>query len=163
MQRPNQNHNYIEILKDSLKKKQAVLEDILERNEEQKLVIQAEKFDEEKFDVIYEAKGKLIAELELLDSGFQSVYDRVSEVLSEDKELYKSDIQMMQTYIKNITELSMRIQASEARNKEMMDKHTEDMRKDVKVARQSTTAASQYYYNMARLNVVDPQFMDKKK
>ena len=57
----------------------------------------------------------------------------------------------------------MEIEASEKRNKEMMDNTTSDMQNQVNTAKATYAAATNYYYNMNRLNVVDPQFLDKKK
>jgi flagellar biosynthesis/type III secretory pathway chaperone len=163
VQNNRQEHNYIAILKSSLDKKINILEQISVKNEEQRKLAMAEKFDLDRFEVIYEEKGKLIAELNLLDSGFQSVFDRVKDTLEKDKETYKEDIIILKNLVKRITELSMEIQASEARNKELMEKSTYNLKQDVKTARATNRAAIDYYHNMARLNVVDPQFLDKKK
>ena len=92
MENNKQERNYIEILKNSMDRKEQVLEKILLANEEQKQVALEPKFDYDKFDQIYEEKGKLISELNLLDSGFQSIYDRVSETLANGREQYKDDI-----------------------------------------------------------------------
>ena len=89
MQNISQEHNYIEILKNSLNKKKDILNKILLKNSEQRDIAAADKFDYEAFDVIYHEKGKLIAELNLMDSGFQSIYDRVKDVLVSEKEKYK--------------------------------------------------------------------------
>ena len=163
MQNIRQEHNYIAILKSSLDKKINILEQISVKNEEQKVLALADKFDIDKFDVIYEEKGKLIAELNLLDSGFQSVFDRVKDALETDKDKYKEDILTLKRLVTRITELSMEIQASEARNKELMEKSTYNLKQDVKTARATNRAAIDYYHSMAKLNVVDPQFLDKKK
>lgn len=163
MENNRQEHNYIDILKDSLTKKKLVLENILKENEEQKKIIQAEKFDYDSFDECYDRKGKLISELNLLDSGFESIYERVSGVLASKKEKYREDIAVLQSLVKQVTELSMEIEASEKRNKELMEKCTFDMQNELKTARATTKAVSNYYHNMNRLNVIEPQFMDKKK
>ena len=163
MDNNRQEHNYIAILTSSLEKKITILEQIVIMNDEQKTLALAEKFDYERFDAIYEEKGKLIAELNLLDSGFQSVYDRVKNTLEANKETYKEEILGLQKLVKRITDLSMEIQASEARNKALMEKSTSTLKQDVKTARATNKAAIDYYHSMARLNVIDPQFMDKKK
>lgn len=163
MENSRQERNYIEILKNSMERKEQVLQKILLANEEQRQTAAAPKLDYEKFDEIYERKGALISELNLLDSGFQSVYDRVKEMLEKNKELYRNDIAALKESIKKVTELSMQIEASEKRNKELVEKSIANMRRDVNAAKASNKAAAGYYNNMSRLTVIDPQFMDKKK
>ncbi|MBQ1194333.1 MAG: flagellar protein FliT [Lachnospiraceae bacterium] len=163
MQNISQEHNYIEILKNSLNKKKDILNKILLKNSEQRDIAAADKFDYEAFDVIYHEKGKLIAELNLMDSGFQSIYDRVKDVLVSEKEKYKEDILELQNLVKQVTSLSMEIEASEKRNCDLMEKTTNRMKTEVKTARATNKAAVDYYQNMNKLNFIEPQFMDKKK
>lgn len=163
MENNKQERNYIEILKNSMYRKEQILENILLANEEQKQLAMDSRFDYEKFDEVYERKSAFISELNLLDSGFQSIYDRVKDVLVSKKEQYKDDIIIIQESIKKVTQLSMEIEASEKRNKDLIEKAVASMRKDVKVAKATTKAAVGYYNNMSRLSVIDPQFMDKKK
>ena len=158
-----QKHNYIAILKTSLDKKIDILEKICLKNEEQRKLAMADKFDLDRFDEIYDEKGKLISELNLLDSGFQSVFDRVKDALENDREEFREDIATMQKLVRRITELSMEIQAQEARNKELMERSTTSMKQDVKTAKATNKAAIDYYHSMAKLNVIDPQFLDQKK
>ena len=158
-----QKHNYIAILKTSLDKKIDILEKICLKNEEQRKLAMVDKFDLDRFDEIYDEKGKLISELNLLDSGFQSVFDRVKDVLENDREEFREDIATMQKLVRRITELSMEIQAQEARNKELMERSTTSMKQDVKTAKATNKAAIDYYHSMAKLNVIDPQFLDQKK
>ena len=163
MESSRQEHNYVNILISSLNKKRDILSQILDKNEEQKDAISALEFDEETFDNVYSEKGKLIAELNLLDSGFESVFNRVRLLITEHPEMYKDEILEMKSLIGDITKLGMEIEASEKRNKEMMDNTTSDMQNKVNTAKATNAAATNYYYNMNRLNVVDPQFLDKKK
>jgi flagellar biosynthesis/type III secretory pathway chaperone len=163
MENKKQEHNYINILIGSLDKKINILTHILEMNEKQKSVITLDKFDEEEFDEIYSQKGRLISELNLLDNGFESVYQRVSVELKDNPLTYAEEIHVMQDMVKKITELSMSVELSEKRNKELMDKKTDSMKSEVKTAKASNKAAMGYYQTMNRLNIIDPQFMDHKK
>lgn len=163
MENMKQELNYIEILINSLVKKETILKQIIEKNELQKDLAIASKFEYEKFEQLYDEKGKLIAELNLLDSGFESVFERVKDTLVNHKDIYRNEIEKLQMLIRSVTELSMEIEASERRNKELMEKATSSMRGEVKTARAANKAAVDYYNNMAKINVVDPQFMDKKK
>ena len=72
---------YIEILLQSLKKKEQVLYEIIRLDEIQKEQLEDEMCQVDDFDETVEAKSKCVEQLEQLDSGFQKIYDRVSEEL----------------------------------------------------------------------------------
>jgi predicted nuclease with TOPRIM domain len=155
--------SYIEILKDSLQKKIVVLDKINEINKIQAEIIKEEKFDFEKFDETILNKKILIDELNLLDNGFQKVYDRVKELFETDKELYTEDIRILKVLVKEVMDKSIDIEAFELRNKESFEKRTEVLRKTVKVAKATNKVAADYYQNMNKTSVIEPQFMDWKK
>ena len=69
----------------------------------------------------------------------------------------------MKQLITEITEKSVTIQSEEVRNRRLVERRFSQERKKVKSMRNSSTVAKQYYNNMAKLNYVDAQFMDKKK
>ena len=69
----------------------------------------------------------------------------------------------MKQLITGITEKSVTIQSQEARNRKLVEQRFSQERKKVRSMRNTSTVANQYYKNMSRLNVVDAQFMDKKK
>ena len=98
-----------------------------------------------------------------LDSGFDKLFDRVKEAMSTNKEAYAERIKVMQDLIRQITDLSMELQAQEVRNKDLMMKKISFVRERAKVVRTNTKVANQYYKNMMNLHYVDPQFMDNKK
>ena len=79
MQNRKIEHSYIEIMLQSLVKKSAVLDKIIEANEEHAKIAAAKDFDPEAFDVVFDKKDELIKELEQLDKGFSTVYTRVKE------------------------------------------------------------------------------------
>ena len=81
MQNRKIEHSYIEIMLQSLVKKSAVLDKIIEANEEHAKIAAAKDFDPEAFDVVFDKKDELIKELEQLDKGFSTVYTRVKEEL----------------------------------------------------------------------------------
>ncbi len=159
----NSEHNYIGILKESLEKKIKLLDDILEQNKLQENLLREEEIDFDSFNETVEAKEKCINKLDILDKGFQTVFDRVKEVLAADKETYKQDIIELQEKIKIITEKSMDIQSGEARNKEAFQKNITESRKNIRSVKTANKVASNYYQSMNKLNVVDSQFLDTKK
>ena len=96
--------NYISILKESLYKKIEVLDEILRLNELQKESVSEEKFNEDKFEESIEKKDVCIAELNKLDSGFESVFKHVKEKIDENPDMYKKDVEEFQKLISEITE-----------------------------------------------------------
>lgn len=153
---------YVAILKDSLEKKVAVLKQIQQLNVEQQEIISVPQADLEAWEANTEAKGALIEKLELLDDGFEELYERVREPLSENKEQYREDILRMKELITEITELSVNIQAQEQRNKNMAMQQFGRMHKQIKTLKQSKRVAKLYDTSMKKINYVDAQFMDKK-
>ena len=99
----------------------------------------------------------------MLDSGFDKLFERVREVVNANREAYASEIKEMQGLITRITEKSSEIQVQEARNKDLMTQKFAKVRKQARDVRASQQAVNQYYQNMKKINVIDPQFMDNKK
>lgn len=156
-------NTYIDIMIQSLNKKMRVLEEIKRINQLQKELLENDKSQVEDFDKTVEDKAALIRQMEQLDSGFDKLFDRVRDALNTNKEAYVEKIKEMQTLIRQITDLSMELQAQEARNKDLMTRKFVSVRERAKVVRTNKKAANQYYQNMMQLNVVEPQFMDNKK
>jgi hypothetical protein len=157
------NTNYIEILKNSLLKKKAVLDKISEQNKMQADIAKAEKFDYDAFGRTLDEKDKLIAEINTLDDGFQSVYDRVKEELTLHKETYAVEITELKQLVTAITDKSMDVEAEEKRNRELIMNRKITIKKEIGMARTTNRTAANYYKTMSKLNVVDAQFLDAKK
>lgn len=155
--------SYIDILQQSLEKKIKVLDKIIEANKEHAKIAEAEKFEPEAFDEVFDRKDALIKELEQLDRGFNTIYARVRDELTENKEAYKEQIAKMQHLISEITDKSVLIQVEEKRNKETLMGRFDMMKREVHQAKNTQKIAANYYKNMSGLNVVEPQFMDRKK
>lgn len=155
--------NYIMILLQDLKKKNLVLDRIIDANKRQKEALEDPNLDPEDFDKIVEEKSQLIEELERLDSGFEQVYARVKNELQGNKEAYKDEIRQMQKLIRELTDKSATIQTGELRNKELMQKKFSEVKRQVREIRSSQKVVNQYYQNMMKSNYIDPQFMDNKK
>ena len=154
---------YVDIMIQSLEKKIKVLEEIKKQNLLQKELLEDEKSEADDFDKTVEEKAKLIEQITQLDSGFDKLFERVKEELNTNKEAHAEKIKSMQAFIRQITDLSMEIQAQEARNKDLMTRKFVYVRDTAKAVRTNTKAANQYYQNMMQVNYVDPQFMDNKK
>ncbi len=156
-------NQYIPIMIQSLKKKSEILDAIMELNLRQSEELENPALDPDDFDKTVEAKDEQIRQLELLDEGFQELYDRVKEELTAHKDIYRKEIAQMQEYIRKLTSKSATIQVQEARNKELMTKKFAAVHNQVREVRKSQKVVNQYYKNMMKANYNDPVFTDKKK
>lgn len=154
---------YMDIMIQSLKKKIEVLKCIKEQNVLQKNYLEDPRASVEEFDQTVDEKERLINQLDLLDSGFDKLFERVSAELKKHKYDYANQIKIMQECIRQITDLSMEIQAQEARNKELMIRKFAYVKASARTVRTNSKAATTYYKNMTQLHYVDPQFLDNKK
>ena len=155
--------NYLMIMIQSLKKKIEVLDCIIDADERQKIGLEDPSLDPDDFDKIVEEKSRYIEHLNLLDQGFDKLFERVKEQLNNNREFYKNEIKEMQTLITTVTEKSNKIQVQEARNKDLMTQKFAKVHKQARDVRASQQAVNQYYQNMKKINYIDPQFMDNKK
>ena len=158
-----EHRNYINILLQDLRKKNLVLDQIIEANLKQRDALEDPNLDPDDFDTIVEHKAKLIEQLEQLDDGFEQIYARVREELMTNKAQYAGEIKEMQALIRQLTDKSASIETQEQRNKAMMTQKIAKVRKQVREIRSSQKVVNQYYQNMMKTNYIDPQFLDNKK
>lgn len=156
-------NQYINIMLQSLQKKLKVLDNIIQINKRQKEELENPSLDPDDFDKTIEEKSDLIEQLELLDNGFEKLYEKVREELQANKEEYRDEILQMQNDIRLLTEKSMEIQTQEARNKQLMEQKFASVKKQVKEIRSSQKVVNQYYKNMMKKGYTEPHFLDNKK
>ena len=108
--------NYLDILEQSLKKKLGILNQIRVKNEHQRVLLLDEELAPEDFEENIASKAALVEELELLDQGFEDVYERIRQQLDAHKEQYKDQIRRLQDLIRQVTAESSNIQVEERRN-----------------------------------------------
>lgn len=154
---------YVKMLRESLEKKIAILNNIESANEDQARILSDQMSTPDEFQENLEIKGRLIAEIDRIDRGFQELFNRVKEVFSTDKESYRDDIHAMQEMIRQITDLSTHIKLQEQDNKMLAEKKFADIRSTARDIKKNERAVTSYYQNMMQLNNVNPQFMDRKK
>lgn len=155
--------NYLQVLEESLNKKVDILKKISQMNEEQERLFKQDAFSESAFDELIDRKGMLIDGLNKLDEGFENLYEHIRLQLLDGKEKYAVQIAVLQKLIATVTEMGVSVQAQEARNKSLADSYFLNRKKELKRGRQNSEAALNYYRNMNRSQIVQPQFMDKKK
>lgn len=156
-------NDYLNVMIQSLQKKIKVLDGIMEKNKEQHQILEQEELDANAFEQNVQEKGELIDQINFLDEGFEELYDRVKAVIEKEKQEHKEEILLMKQLITEITEKSVTIQSEEVRNRRLVETRFAQERKKVRSRKNTSAVAKQYYANMAKLNYVDAQFMDKKK
>lgn len=152
-----------QILVESLEKKSRILDEIIRENETQELLFKQEDLDMEALDASSDRMAALAEKLELLDEGFESVYDRIRQELIDNKTAYRDEIRRMQALIAEITEKVVGINAARMRNKLQAENHFKKSRKQIGKVSSKMKASQNYYNNMNRLSYVDSQFYDTKK
>ena len=153
----------IAILVESLKKKIRILNEIKEQNELQAKAIDAEEFDDELFEATISKKEELITSLVFLDTGFDSVYNRVKVELSENKEKYADEIRDMQDLIRRVTDLGVEIRASESRNEVNLKNRFRNEHQKIRQSKATVKAVTGYYQSMNGMAAGDSSMLDQKK
>jgi flagellar biosynthesis/type III secretory pathway chaperone len=154
---------YIQLMAETLKKKDVILNRLLELTQSQEEIISADPFNEDEFLQIIARKEDQIQTLTKLDTGFEQLYVSVGDELASGKEKYASDIAVLKEYIIRITDLSVRLQTMEKRNKAKLEVLLSTKRKNIKGARISNQTAANYYKTMAKQQEAQSYFYDKKK
>ena len=152
-----------QVLVESLEKKSRILDEIIKENEAQERLFKQEELDLEALDSSSDRMGELAEKLELLDEGFESVYDRIREELIENKQAYRVEIKRMQELIAVITEKIVSINAARMRNNIQAEQRFKKSRQQNGSASTQMKASKNYYKHMNSLNYVAPQFYDSKK
>ncbi|MCT4543325.1 MAG: flagellar protein FlgN [Vallitalea sp.] len=153
---------YLNILIESLDKKSKVLNDILELTKKQQQVINKEELDLDEFEKIMDQKQKFIEEIGIIDSGFQSTYDRIKDNISTQLNLYKDEIILLKQKITQTSEIGISIQVLEEKNKQNIENHFKRSKNKVKTFKKSRTSVANYYKNMNKLHENQSYFLDKK-
>ena len=153
---------YVKILVESLEKKKKILQALQEENKKQEEAIKKNS-DTGEFDRIVEYKGQLIRELEILDNGFENVYNRIKDELLAEKAAYRNEIAAMQKLIEEIMGLSVSVQTTEQRNKQLVEGYFSYARGKIRQAKKSVRVANEYYKSMSRGGYSDSALLDKKK
>ena len=156
--------NYLDMMADSLRRKIAALEEIEKVNAEQKTLFeQGDAMDDDAFDASVNRKGELIDEIDKLNDGFTSLFEKVKVEIGENKAKYAAQIKEIQEQIRRITELSNSVQAQEARNKAIADRYFTEARRKLADGKRSSGTAMKYYQTMSKSANIQPQFFDNKK
>ena len=156
--------SYLQMMIESLVMKRDILQQISELNISQAnmAMMDNSSFDDSEFYSNIEQKGELIDKLLELDKGFDALFERVKASIGDNKQAYSEQIKQLQGLIKEITALSVKVQAQESRTKVIVGRKFNRMKADIQNAKKSTKTASAYYKVQRNIDYA-PQFMDKKK
>lgn len=151
------------ILSESLDRKLEVLQKIQEYNQRQEEIFSAENVDISQFDAAVEEKQRLIDEVVRLDDGFEILYEKLAKELEGNRQRYAAQIRELQAKVTKVTELSVSVQAQEARNKKLIESYFTRERTRIGQRRKSAKSAFDYYKSMSGAGYVPPQMYDSKK
>ena len=153
---------YVDVLLTSLKKKKNVLEKLDNVVTKQEQALKIPKSDMEELDELQQQKGDLIAEIEQLEQGFEKVYTRAGEELSEERQRYRPQIEQMQQYIKEITDLTVKIQAQEERNRQYMEMFFKNKKREIRQYNFGNQRMAQYSQHSADPVMGQSYFLNRK-
>ncbi|MGN0152159.1 MAG: hypothetical protein ACI39Q_06770 [Wujia sp.] len=159
----DQTSTYVDIMQESLVRKKNYLTEILELTREQERLAKEKKFDEEAFGAAIDRKEVLIDNINEIDKGFTSVYDRVRTEVLADKAQYHNELVNMQTLIRECVDLGMQIEVLEERNRATLEQAFAVGFKGIKQVKQSKHVANKYYKSMSNGMVNDSVLYDRKK
>ena len=151
------------ILSESLDRKLEVLQKIQEYNKHQEEIFSAQNVDISQFDAAVEEKQRLIDEVVRLDDGFEIMYAKLAKELEGNRQHYAAQIRELQTKVAKVTELSVSVQAQEARNKKLVENYFARERAVIGQRRKSAKSAFDYYKSMSGAGYVPPQMYDNKQ
>ena len=129
----------------------------------QETILKQDKFDMDAFEKSIDEQNRLIEDLDKLDRGFESLYDRIREELLAHKEKYTVEIKRMKELIQQITDKVVIVNAAELRNKRMAENQFKKEKIAIQQSVSKSKVARDYYNSMNKLNCVAPQFYDSKK
>ena len=152
-----------QILLQSLIKKNELLDRMIQQNAVQEEILKQDEFDMDAFDAAIDQQSAYVEQLDKLDRGFESVYDRVRGELIENRGHYRNEIIRMKEQIQQITDKIVTLNAGNMRNKMLAENQFKKKRQAIGTGVSKNRVARNYYNNMNNLNYVSPQFYDNKK
>ncbi|MDD6810714.1 MAG: flagellar protein FliT [Lachnospiraceae bacterium] len=155
--------NGMQILIQSLEKKIQILDELIKQNGVQEHILKQDSFDMDAFDATIDAQAGLVEKLEKLDSGFETLYERLREEVLKHKEQYRHEIAKLQSMIQQITDKVVVVNTGNMRNKMLAENQFKKEKQSIQQSVSKSKVARNYYNSMNNLNCVAPQFYDNKK
>lgn len=155
--------NYVQVLIDTITKKEETLRKILEITRRQELLSKQEVYSSDEMEETLNEKEIQIARINYLDEGFQSVYDRVRSEVRNNIEKYRQDVLTLQERIRTCTEIANEIQVLEERNRNRFSALFSKTRSEYSTSKTRANVAQNYFKTMNNSKVMDAYFVDKKQ
>lgn len=160
--------NYLQIMIDSLNKKERLLDEILERNKAQYDLIrdkQYEDVDWTAFNLRVTEKDIAIDKIIEIDGGFEETYKLVKDEVAANKDKYRDKIVTLQEIIGRLSDKGVSIQTGEERNRQIIDNIFSKTRQEIRKQRTGLNAASTYYKTMSNsvVRAAENSILDEKK
>ena len=159
----NETKSYVAIMIQSLNKKQRLLDKIIIKNNEQAELFKGDHHNNDLLETNVKEKSDLLDQLNLLDNGFEKLYNRTKEELDSNRARYAADIRQMQDLIKGITERGARIEAQEKHNHTLATNYFSISQQRIGKVRNTNKVAELYRQNMRGTSYIESHFWDKKK
>ncbi len=160
--------NYLQIMIDSLNKKEKLIDEILERNKTQYELIKDKQYE----DVDWTAFNLRVTEKEIaidkiieIDEGFDETYNLIKDEVISNKKKYRDKVLILQELISRLTDKGISIQTGEERNRQLIDSIFAKTRQEIKKQRTGIKAASNYYKTMSNsvVRAAENSILDEKK
>ena len=158
------NRTYLQILIDTLRKKQEIMEELYRLTQVQSEILGQMDFDEDAFEETLQKKEIRIRELQKCDEGFDRTYQYVRDELLAKKELYQKEGRKLQELIRACTEAGIRMESLEQQNKARFERAVFQKRQSIGqfyVKNQVAHTYNRYMVNQHQEG--NSYFMDKKK
>jgi hypothetical protein len=140
---------YINILIDTLRKKEEILKNLLAKTEGQAELLEADEFEPDVFDALMDDKDALLGDLKTLDDGFLDLYSRVGAELKNNTDAYTDQVKTAQELVRRQMELSTELTSAEERNKAKLSIRLSQGRQKIKDFKVGAKTAAAYYKNMS--------------
>lgn len=155
--------NYLELMKDSLVKKDKILSELIALTKEQGVLLSEAELDDEGFNRLIVKKSSLIGEINKLDEGFDLTYKRIADKVKENPAFYKEPIEELQNLIRTLVDKGVEVETAERRNQVKFDSQVSKSREKIRSYNLSSSAVTKYYSNMSGNTGESPYFLDQKK
>lgn len=157
--------SFVQILIEALVKKEALLNNIQNACNEQDLCLKMDIPDIAKYSQYADVKSDLSKEIEKIDEGFLSVYERIKDELETNASMYADQIRRMKALVASITEKTNSINVKEQRLNAEIKKRIGVNSSQGKIGSTNSIAAQRYASTMKGNSslTTDATFINSKK
>jgi len=160
--------NYLQIMIDSLAKKEDLLDRIIEKNRKQYECVKGKEYDSvdwDAFNLLVTEKDIAINQIVEIDDGFEETYNIIKDEVMANKVKYRDKVSVLKEQIGRLTDKGISIQADEERNRQIIDNLFNKSRQDIKKQRTGISVANAYYKTMSNsvVRASEISMLDTKK